>query len=107
MPDRENTDTEDYRLVNLMVDGTPVEFIRATVTRTTLWAGGAGARVREMRWHGEIATVTYKPNIDDAIPVHDLVAETADGHVVEGHFTVTSWHGQGFEIAGRGELTIT
>jgi hypothetical protein len=107
MPDLDNTETEEYRLVNLMVDGKPVQFIRATITRTITWIGGPGARLRETRWYGEIVSTKDDPEVDLTALVHDLVAETADGHVVEGYFTVTSWHPEGFELVGSGELTIS
>ena len=107
MTDRQNTQIDDYRLRNVMLDGQPVEFILATVMRCITWTGGPGPRVRELRWYGEIVSTTDQPKIDETVPIHDLVAETADGRLVEGFFTITSAHGQGFDIVGSGELTVS
>ena len=106
MTDRQNTQTDDYRLLNVMVDGKPVEFIRATITRCITWTGGPGSRVRELRWYGEFVSTTFQPEVDETVSVHDLVGETTDGCLVEGYFTISSRHGQGFDVIGSGELTI-
>ena len=107
MADRDNTETEDYHLVNLMVDGQRVEFATATITRSTTWEGEAGTRRRVSRWSGEIVSDTNQLGIDAGTLIHDLLAETADSQVLEGYFTITASHAKGFDIAGNGELTIT
>ena len=107
MADRDNAETEDYHLVNLVVDGQRVQFATATITRSTTWQGEAGTRRRVSRWSGEIVSDTNQLGNDGSPLIHALLAETADSQVLEGSFTITGWHAKGFDVAGNGELTIT
>ena len=107
MPDRDSTETQDYSLVNLSVDGQGVPFATATITTSITWVGPPGDRRRVSSWLGEIVLTIDERNVIPDVMVHSLAAETTHGDAIEGYFTITRSHSKGFEIAGSGELTFT
>ena len=103
MDDSTSTHRDHYDLVELIVDGTPVEFTAAWITQETAWTGPADRRVPVRSWHGQIVSDSYEATRS---PVHSFTGRSI-GHRVTGFFYIFRSHSRGVDFDGRGTLTVT
>ena len=103
MTGRPDTTVDLYDLVELTVDGKPVEFTAATITQETVWMGSGERQHTVRRWHGQIV---WDGSRIDAALLHTLVGRTND-HTLRGFFRISRAHSLGVDIDDSGALILT
>jgi hypothetical protein len=100
---------EDYHLRSLTIDGEPVEFRSATITKeTTMLEAGSEWIEGTWGWRGMIDSDTYTPDIADLGESHSFEAESVDGKTLTGDLLISRSGGHGVTriVGGSEPLTI-
>jgi hypothetical protein len=108
MTGRNKTASEHFDLDSLSVDASVGEFTSSTITQEPPGPkpspnGSEGHR----KWHGQIVTDSYHPDIIELNLTHTLLGKTSHNKTLTGYFLITRAHSRGVDIAGSGTLTIT